>query len=142
MRVLLRSMMMSALLLQVSGCGRSSAELEPRSPVRGEVTVAGQPAIGLIVRFNLNAGSGDPRAQKTVEVLTDAQGKFRVSQNAPYDGLAPGKYTVTFFWPHGGDPEAPANSDQLKGRYLKPETCQFHIEVLPQSNELPPFALK
>lgn len=130
------------LLLGLASCDKSSNAIEPRSPVRGAVTVAGVPASGLIVRFHLTQASADERAPKLVEALTNADGAFSVSQNSPNDGLAPGKYTVTFFWPTGGDPDAPASFDQLKGRYLKPEKSQFVVEVQSSSNQLPPFALK
>jgi hypothetical protein len=138
----LSSFALSALFSIALGCNKQSDPIESRSPVRGSVKVAGKPAAGLVVRFHLEPGTADERAPKLVEALTDAGGAFRVSQNAPDDGLAPGKYVVTFFWPPGGDAEAPASADQLKGRYSNPEKSQFRIEVQSRSNELPPFELK
>jgi hypothetical protein len=135
-------LVLAALLSGAAGCSRSSSELESRSPVRGSVKVAGKPASGLIVRFHLDPGTADERAPKLVETLTDSEGAFRVSQNVPNDGLAPGKYTVTFFWPVGGGSESPSSSDQLRGRFSNPEKSQFRVEVQLGSNELPPFELK
>ncbi len=136
------SLIMSAALLLVAGCRSSSDPIESRSPVRGSVTVGGKPAPGLIVRFHLEDGTADKRAPKVVEALTDSEGAFTVSQNAPEDGLAPGKYTVTFFWPPGGSADAPASADQLKGRYLAPEKSKFPVEVKSETNRLPTFELK
>ena len=132
----------AAFVLGAAGCRSSSDPIESRSSVRGSVTVAGKPAPGLIIRFHLDDGTADPRAPKLVEALTDADGTFTVSQNRPDDGLAPGKYTVTFFWPPGGDSDAPASTDQLKGRYLGPEKSKFRIEIQSSSNRLPAFELK
>src|SRR5262245_52976121 len=103
------SLALTALLLATAlGCGnRSAVATEDRSPVRGVVKVAGKAAPGLIVRFHLEPGSADPRASTLVEARTDADGAFKVSQTIYDDGLAPGKYTVTFFWPPGGDADAP-----------------------------------
>ncbi len=134
--------LIAALLLGAAGCRSSSDSIESRSSVRGSVTVAGKPAPGLVVRFYLEDGTADKRAPKSVEALTDADGNFTVSQNRPDDGLAPGKYTVTFFWPPGGDSDAPASTDQLKGRYLTPEKSKISVEVQSSSNRLPAFELK
>ena len=128
--------------LAAAGCGTPADPIEPRSAVRGAVTVAGKPAPGLVVRFHLDAGTADERAPRLVETLTDADGTFRVSQNRPDDGLAPGKYTVTFFWPPGGDAAAAPETDQLRGRYLRPERSQQKFEVQSQPVTLPTFDLK
>lgn len=138
-----RFLLAALMLTGISGCSKSSYAFEKRSPVSGSVTVADKPASGVIVRFHLTPGTAaDEKATKLVETITDGDGAFRVSQNSPGDGMAPGKYTVTFFWPPGGDPETPASADQLKGRFLKQEASKVQIEVLPQTNSLPPFELK
>ena len=137
----LLSFALTALLIS-AGCRSSSDPIESRSSVKGSVTVGGKAATGMVVRFHLQEGTADPRAPKLVEALTDAEGAFTVSQNRPDDGLAPGKYTVTFFWPPGGDTDAPVSTDQLKGRYLSPEKSKIQIEVKSSSNRLPAFELK
>ena len=138
----LSSIALAALLLALGCQKQSSVESEPRAPVRGSVKVAGQEATGLIVRFHVVPGTADQRASTIAEARTEADGTFRVSQTATFDGLAPGKYIVTFFWPPDGNPDSPASADTLNGRYLKPEKSQFRIEVKPGDNDLPPFELK
>jgi hypothetical protein len=139
----LSSIALIALLLALAlGCQKPGAESENRAPVRGSVKVAGKEATGLIVRFHVVPDTADKRASAIVEARTEADGTFRVSQTATFDGLAPGQYIVTFFWPPGGDADAPERIDALGGRYLKPEKSQFRIEIKSGDNDLPPFELK
>ena len=136
----MRLILAVALLAAAAGCP-AGPDLEARYPVAGSVTVAGKPAGGLFVNFNLEAG-GDPRAPTLVTISTDAEGKFAVSQNSPGDGLAPGDYAVTFLWPPGGDIDAQPKDDQLRGRYLDAKVSKFRVKIEPRSNDLPPFELK
>lgn len=137
------SIALAMLLLAFAlGCKSQPNATEERTPVRGSVKVAGKLAPGLIVRFHLEPGTADQRASSYVETLTDAEGAFRISQTLPDDGLAPGKYVVTFFWPPGGGSDSPESTDQLKSRYINPAKSQFRVTIQPSSNELPPFELK
>jgi hypothetical protein len=99
--------------------------------------------------------------------IADSDGNFRLACDGVGDGCPPGKYAVLVEWKGKADsqvvepkpaptkrkgkattPEYTINKqlarqgvDRLKGRYFDISKPLLHAEVLPQSNNLPPFEL-
>lgn len=72
---------------------------------------------------------------------TEADGSFRVSTFAQYDGVPPGEYAVTLVWPvytEAGEPGA----DRLKGRYATPAKAFARISVPAEELNLEPFEVR
>ena len=99
-------------------------------PVRGKVTVDGQPAAGIWVRLHPTTGK-DNRRFGTPDGLTAADGSFVLSTYVPNDGAPEGEYIVTFFWP-----DMPAQYDgrtpvrnRLPARYGDVKTSDYRVVV-------------
>jgi hypothetical protein len=73
-----------ALLLAASGCGRQMVQLE------GKVTLDGEPLEGATVTFNPEGGAGAPASG-----LTGSDGVFYLTTRTSGDGVARGSYKVT-----------------------------------------------
>lgn len=124
-----------ALLLVVSaGCGESGPSL---MPVKGTVTVDGQPAEGVVLLFH--GGNSVSSAS------SDASGAFSIVTNAE-PGIPAGSYKVTASWPEkveatstmGDTPDAP---DRLGSKYLIRDQSKISIEVTDGTTELPVIEL-
>ena len=137
-------------LLVLFGCGPDyqGPERLPTIPVRGQVTVNGLPAPGLIVKFH-------PEVPPVGEVaiyasnptaLTEGDGSFTLSTYEHGDGIAAGSYFVTFQWlefnrisnSYGGP-------DKLGDKYSDPRKSEFKVTVTgdePEGVDLEPFLLK
>lgn len=123
------------LLLMVSaGCGESGPSL---IPVKGSVTVDGQPAEGVVLLFH--GGNSVSSAS------SDASGAFSVVTNAE-PGMPAGSYKVTASWPEkveatssmGETPDAP---DRLGSKYLIRDQSKISVEVTDSTTELPVIEL-
>ena len=107
---------------------------KPVHPVKGSVTVAGQPAVGAFVLFtpvNEVPDATDPRPRAEVE----PDGSFAVSTYGSRDGAPAGEYIVTIKWTDRDEP------DRLQGRYADATTSTLRANIKEGSNELPPFKL-
>lgn len=130
---------MAALLivaLQVGCADESSsfANQKPVHPVRGRVTVRGQPAAGafvLLVPVNEPPDAKDPRPRAEVQ----EDGSFTIWTYAPDDGAPAGQYVVTVRW------EDRDVGDKLGGRFAEAASSPLRASVKEGINELPPFAL-
>ena len=94
MRLLVRTIMLgAALVLAASGCGRKDKPI----PVRGTVTLDGQPVVGAAVNFIPEGGNGVP-----AYALTKEGGAFDLTTTSLGDGALAGNYVVTITWeePH------------------------------------------
>ena len=92
----LQSQRLIALLFVASvclqaGCGGVSgpAGVEGGAPVKGTITYKGAPVEGATVTFHPASGG------KAAFGMTDAQGVYQLTTQAPQDGAVPGEYTVT-----------------------------------------------
>lgn len=124
-----------ALLLVVSaGCGESGPSL---LPVKGSVTVDGQPAEGVVLLFH--------GGNIVSSASSDASGVFSVVTNAE-PGMPAGSYKVTASWPEaveatssmGETPDAP---DRLGSKYLIRDQSKISVEVTDSTTELPVIEL-
>jgi hypothetical protein len=86
-------MLGAALVLAASGCGRKDKPI----PVRGTVTLDGQPVVGAAVNFIPEGGNGVP-----AYALTKEGGVFDLTTTSLGDGAMAGNYVVTITWeePH------------------------------------------
>ena len=90
MRLLVRTIMLgAALVLAASGCGRKGKPI----PVRGTVTLDGQPVVGAAVNFIPEGGNGVPAYAETKE-----DGVFELTTYTLGDGAMAGDYAVTITW--------------------------------------------
>jgi 5-hydroxyisourate hydrolase-like protein (transthyretin family) len=132
MRLLVLSLTALVSGLFASGCGSSGPK---KYPVTGTVTVNGKPAALVRVQF-LHADQSLPGNLKTPVGMTDDAGVFHLSTAGDKDGAVEGEYTVMFEWMSDNDLGA---WDKLGGKFVKPETSRFKVQVEPKSNNLTPF---
>jgi hypothetical protein len=92
MRRLLRSMYGTSIVLAMNvtlgGCGESVDDL-PREPVRGKVTIDGEPLARGAIQFRM-ASAGVPGSVEVGELIRD--GEYQIPRG---QGPVPGTYTVT-----------------------------------------------
>lgn len=110
----------------------------PKYSVNGLVTVNGEPAAGVTVRFYHKDKSLMPQDQMPV-AMTDERGAFELSSFGRGDGAAEGDYAVTFYWPV--NMMAP-NNDRFQGKFNNPETSKYQITVPAASTTLSPMELE
>lgn len=127
----------AVLLLTCLGCGAAGEKLYP---VKGTVTVDGQPAEGVVLLF---FHSQD--ASKVSTATSDASGTFSVVSDMK-PGMREGGYTVTASWPAPADPGAsmgvtPDTPDRLGGKYAVRGQSTIKVEVASGTSSLPPIEL-
>jgi hypothetical protein len=126
-------------------------------PVYGKVLVKGEPAARAVVYFHQEG----PPALSSPAIpfgIVEDDGSFSLTCDNLGSGCPPGKYAVLVEWRDGtGDSVVPVKTtgktkpvkrsrirsgpDRLGGRYFDISKPLLHVEVLPQSNTLPPFEL-
>jgi hypothetical protein len=117
------------------GCGDSGRI--PVYPVRGKVTLDGQPAVGAFVKFKMINGSGQTKWMMP-QGTTDEDGTFRLDTYEMGDGAPEGNYNVFINWPtpeDGVETTAPESLDFIREKYANREDPQLQAEVklLPDS---------
>lgn len=80
-----------ALLVCCLGCGKQDAELVP---VTGTLTIKGQPAGGIMLRFMPDAVENNTGPSSSA--ITDENGNFTLKCDDGRDGAVPGNHVVTF----------------------------------------------
>jgi hypothetical protein len=138
------------------GCGRPAG----LSPVSGKVLYRGEPAVGAVVYFHREDAPGAAHQPIPFGIAED-DGSFYLTSDGLGDGCPPGKYAVLVEWKGKPDPQVvqakPARGkskavqinrrstrngvDRLNGRYFDIAKPRLHAEVLPRSNDIPPFEL-
>ncbi|WP_165247440.1 carboxypeptidase regulatory-like domain-containing protein [Paludisphaera soli] len=95
-----------------SGCGEADPSRVPLVPATGRVTVGGEPAADLEVRFR---PADDPESLDALVPFarTDAEGGYVLGTYEEGDGAPAGRYKVTLFWPDR--PPGPERADDLLG---------------------------
>lgn len=135
-------MRISSLLLAllVLGCG-SASERQPVFPVAGRLTFQGQPMAGAMLTFHPLGDTG-PRALRA-QATADGEGKYRMTTYTTGDGVPPGEYAVTLYWPgkrtakpRPGEEEDDMPPDRLQRAYTTPATTKLRATVREQVNAL------
>jgi hypothetical protein len=133
MKRLLLGLQAVGLMMAGLACGSSQDDKPPAPPtfpVKGQVTLDGQPLAGVFIV--LHPLGGGARAQRSYG-RTAADGSFTLSTFAHQDGAPPGRYAVTILWPDG-DGQIP--------QYASPETSGIRVELKEAPNELAAFRLR
>lgn len=128
----------ACLMVAVCGCGRSGEQL---FPVTGKVMVNGKPAAGALV-FLHREGRADPNEPVPYGTAKD-DGSFDVITREPGDGVKPGDYKVTIYFPDMSQPEDGNGQrpDVLNGKYELPQNSQISASIKAQENVIPPLDL-
>jgi hypothetical protein len=131
-------------LVLLAGCAKKDDGRLGSYPVRGKVTVDGEPTKGVYVFLV-------PEKQPATHgiypnAITDEHGVFWVSTYDSEDGAPLGEYTVTAKWPKGEGLMVNSDSpDRLDNRYTDPKTSTIKITVKEATkanpNEVPPLEL-
>ena len=122
--------------LLLSACGAKDDGRLKSYPVRGKVTVDGQPGKGVYVFLN-------PATQPTTHgifpnAITNEQGEYWVSTYDAEDGAPLGEYTVTAKWPKGEGLQVHSESpDRLRGRYSDPAKSATRVTVIEATRQKP-----
>jgi hypothetical protein len=111
------------------GCGDSGRI--PVYPVRGKVTLDGQPAVGAFVKFKMINGSGQTKWMMP-QGTTEGNGTFRLDTYEMGDGAPEGNYNVFINWPtpeDGVETTAPESLDFIREKYANRKDPQLQAEV-------------
>src|SRR5262249_23227621 len=111
-------------------------------PVRGQVFVAGKPAVGAVVVFHpVDSPAAD--APKPSGRVT-ADGSFTLSTYVPGDGAPAGDYAVAIAWFGDGaqaDPVTGERPMKLAPHYADPSTSRLSARIKDGPNAVPAFKL-
>lgn len=116
-------------LIAISGCGDSGRV--PVYPVRGKVTLDGQPAVGAFVKFKMINGTGQTKWMMP-QGTTASDGTFSLDTYEIGDGVPEGKYNVFINWPtpeDGVETTAPESLDFIREKYANREDPQLQVEI-------------
>lgn len=131
-------LLLSPLVLLLIGCGDEKQRPEVH-PVRGELSVNGQPAEGALLSFHpadgVNFDARGSRPWSTVE----PDGSFIVSTYATGDGAPAGDYRVSVVWLN--NPNAANPIDRLGGRFANPAQSQWQVHITETDNHLEPYRI-
>lgn len=117
------------------GCGDGGPPRAPLHPASGKVSVDGQPAAGVEVRFR---PADNPNALDALVpfATTGEDGGFKLGTYEKGDGAPEGRYKVTLFWPDR--PPGPSHAeDQLGGTYALPEKTTLEAGIGKGENTFP-----
>jgi hypothetical protein len=129
---ILRSSLLLGLVFIANGCGSSEDRLRVY-PLRGELFVKGQPASGASVVLHPRDKEKGRAAFATVQ----ADGTFKLSTYANFDGAAAGEYAVTISWcdERQEEGEIIASADKLGDQYSKHHQTSLATTVQAGKNE-------
>jgi hypothetical protein len=132
--ILSRTLAAGWVLVTLSSCGPHAPSLHP---VRGQVTVGGQPASGVIVVFHpvhpIDGMKYPPSA------MTGPDGCFDVGTLVANDGAPAGDYQVTMTWfppEYERRPGEETLPDRLQGRYSDKDKSPLSAQIKPGPNEV------
>lgn len=113
------------------GCG-SNGKI-PTYPVKGQITVNGEPA----AHARVVLVPSDPNAPKPIGFAKD-DGSFEVSTFGTNDGAPKGDYKVLVEWrePKDGNPRD-RGADKLGGKYMIADKTPLKATVIDGTNDLP-----
>jgi hypothetical protein len=122
-------------------CSCQPGDRKPVFPVSGSVTFQGRAAEGVRVAFH---PSPDPNDHGLCpQAVVAADGSFRLTTYAAFDGAPSGEYFVTLYWPAPGpDDDVHVHADQLGGRYADTKTTPLTATVPTKAVALDGFDLK
>jgi hypothetical protein len=144
-----RRLAMVATLLVAStfpllGCSRTSAipgEV-PVFPLKGQITLDGQPTPGAFVTFHPATGEKANAVQPTAWV--DKDGSFALTTYRAGDGAPAGEYVVTVHWQQlvGVGDNARLGPNLIPPRYDNPQASDLRFRVAQGANELAAIRLR
>ncbi len=120
--------LITAICLLLCACGEAKrSDRLPTVPVSGEITVDGQPAVGVEVGLI----STDPATKGfRPRAKTDENGKFQMTTYETGDGAPEGEYMAIFAWhDRAAAPPGGKVPDKLNGRYIKADASQTPVSV-------------
>ena len=132
--------LLTGLAVLSAGCGSKNDGRLKSYPVRGKVTVDGQPTKGIYVF--LVPDKQPPTHGIYPNAITDEKGEYWVSTYDSEDGAPLGDYAVTAKWPQGEGLMVNSESpDRLQGRYADAASSKLKITLKEatkqQPNEVP-----
>jgi hypothetical protein len=137
---ILLALTVGLLATTLASCRQGDAR--PVCPAGGKVLYQGKPAewaqVALVSLDDNNPDKPKPGGQ------VGADGTFRLSTFASYDGAPPGKYAVLIVYPSPTKKNDNENvgPDLLRGRYANPNTTPFKVEVKEGVNDLGTLEVK
>jgi len=131
-------------LVAAIGCGPDDGRVRVY-PVRGKVSVKGQPAAGARVVFYPTAPDAVEKKLPSPAGETNEAGEYVLMSYKLADGAAEGDYKVAITWLE----PPPANAagifdqkDRLGGRYSNPDKSNLTAHVDRGGGEIPAFELQ
>ncbi len=142
------SISVGLLTLAITGVGCGGSDYPETFEVRGMVTLGGRPVPDAVVTFIPEDG------QRSATGNTEADGSFRLTTFALYDGALPGKHGVGIYprnappmkgerAPDGSKPAASTiAATKIPDKYGAPGTSGFTAEVKPDGDNSFTFDLQ
>jgi 5-hydroxyisourate hydrolase-like protein (transthyretin family) len=129
------SLLLPSVAVFAVGCSSRPTEL-PTYPVRGEITCAGKPAVGVRVFLVRADGRMPPEIPMNPRAMTDDEGRFVITTYRKWDGAPEGDYVLHLHWP---TPVRESADDRLAGLL---EKSKLDAKINPVAeNVLPPIRL-
>ena len=132
-----------------SSCGKATHEIKnklPVFPVKGKVTLDGQPMPGAEVFFHPVREFPKESSQLKPHARADADGAFQISTYVGQDGAPAGEYYVTVSWK--GPIQEGMNSEQrdelpekISERFQNPHWSRLKAVIKEEENDLPAWDL-
>lgn len=136
--------------LSLSGCGSEESNLPELTPVKGTITVNGDPAAGVTIILYPQQGAAGNTPQDTAFGISDDNGHFTIQHRSGAEGVEPGEYSVTFSkmvmpdgspMEKGAEPAAVGAKELLPKQYTNPQYTKEKITVQ-KPQDTYDFALK
>jgi hypothetical protein len=125
--------MLAVVMLAAAGCGPRIPPPPTTQPVRGTVTLNGQPVTKGFVRFVPEPGGG-----RFAEGMIAEDGSYAVTAFKGQAGTLPGEYKVYFSAiQQAAEGEGFADPLPLPQKYLRLETTDLKVTVSDGDNEIP-----
>ena len=131
--------------LFLASCGSDDANLPELTPVKGTVTLNGEPASGVTIILYPESG-----AKNTAYGISDESGQYSIKHRSGAEGVEPGQYAVTFSkmvmpdgspMEKGAEPAAVGAKEALPRQYTNPQYTKEKVNVQ-KTQDTYDFALK
>lgn len=132
-----------AAAILTAGCSSGNQGEAPVFPVKGKISLDGEPAGGAFVVFHPKSPASVSDRDRRPSAQVQPDGSFELTTHSQADGAPAGEYAVTVQWnkliKQGNDTIAGPNI--IPPPYAKPDTTPLEVTIKESSNQLDPFQI-